>query len=178
MYWRLPHGGKLWEQNKGDKNKSAFRRLVKRGAVHGCLAFVADEPVGWCCLGPRGDFPRLERVKALQGDWPAGTWSVTCFFIRSKWRRRGVALALLQAAVDLARGAGAVALEGYPVRPTGSRPDDIPGAFAWTGVPRLFERLGFRKLDRPGRPRDILVKRFRRRAPVKPSSTPGPSAGR
>lgn len=161
MSWRLPRGGKLWEESKGEKNKQAFRKLVRSGHVHGCLAFSGDEPVGWCCVGPRGDFPRIERVKALKSEWDQGTWSVTCFFIRAKWRRRGVASALLKAATELAKQRGAKRLEGYPVKPSGAQPDNMPAPFVWTGVPRLFEKLKFKKSTPLRNPRDIYVKTFR-----------------
>ena len=161
MSWRLPRGGKLWEENKGAKNRSAFRKLVKNGQVHGCLAFAENEPVGWCCVGPRGDFPRLERTKALHTAWDERTWSVTCFYIPAKWRRRGVASALLGGVIELARQRGAKALEAYPVRPYGTSPDEIPAAFAWTGVPRLFDKLRFRNVTPPGNSRDIYVRKFR-----------------
>ena len=154
MTWRVPRGGKLWEECKGAKNMRAFKRLVTAGKVYGCLAFVGDEPVGWCCVGPRADFPRLERIKALQTEWDEGTWSVTCFFIRSGWRDRGVATALLKRAVMLAQDCGAGVLESYPVK-LKSDGSKMPGAFAWTGVPSLFERAGFDEVTPPGNSRPI-----------------------
>lgn len=160
MSWRVPHGGKLWEKNKGTPNRRAFKKLVESGKVYGCLAFSGAEPVGWCCIGPRGDFPRLATVKALQMPWKEDTWSVTCFYIRTAWRNRRVATALLRAAVKLARDNGAAELEGYPVRPYGK--GSIPAAFAWTGVPRLFEEQKFVTITPPGHSRDIYRKTFRR----------------
>lgn len=162
MSWRIPQGGKLWEQNKGEPNRRAFRRLVCAGKVHGCLAFAEDEPIGWCCVGPRADFPRLARVKALQTDWTEHTWSVTCFFIRTGWRKKGVARALLAEAVKLARDHGAKELEGYPVRPFKGGPAgaDLPAAFAWTGVAPLFVKLRFTDVTPPGHTRDIYRKSF------------------
>lgn len=162
MYWRLPRGGKLWEENKGAKNKRAFKRLVTQGKVNGCLAFCEDEPVGWCCVGPRTDFPRLERTKALATQWRETTWSVVCFYIPSGWRHRGVATTLLKEAVHVAREHGATELEGYPVRPN-KQGRDIPAAFAWTGVPLLFERQKFVTITPPGQSRDVYRRRFRRR---------------
>ncbi len=159
MTWRVPQGGKLWESVKGEPNRRAFRQLVTRGAVHGVLAFAGDEPVGWCCIGPRRDFPRLTRIKALQTDWDEHTWSVTCFFIRSQWRQRGVATAMLRRAVRLAREKGARRLEGYPVRPYGK--GNIPAAFAWTGIPVLFARQRFVNITVEGSSRDVYVKLFR-----------------
>src|SRR5262245_9184891 len=98
MWWRVPRGGELWEKQKGEPNKRAFKKLVQSGNVRGVLAFSSDEPVGWCCFGPRGEFPRTERIKALRAEWDAHTWSINCFYIPSAWRGRGVATKLLAAA--------------------------------------------------------------------------------
>ena len=160
MYWRLPQGGKLWEEQKGEKNKRAFKRLVTSGRVFGCLAFAGDEPIGWCCVGPRRDFPRLKRVKALQTEWGTGTWSVVCFYIRAGSRHRGVAAALLAQAVEVAKDNGAEELEGYPVRPSATGSGEIPAAFAWTGVPRLFQKQKFVRLNRPCTSRDVVRRTF------------------
>lgn len=159
MTWRVPQGGKLWEQNKGEPNRRAFRKLVHSGAVYGCLAFAGEEPVGWCCVGPRADFPRLRTIKALQTSWDEFTWSVTCFYIRSGCRGRGVATKLIREAVRVARAHGARRLEGYPVKPYGQ--GNIPAAFAWTGVPRLFECQKFVTITPPGASRDVYVKKLR-----------------
>lgn len=153
MWWRVPRGGKLWEDSKGAKNKRTFKRLLSAGKVLGCLAFVDDEPVGWCCVGPRSDFPRLERTKALKTDWDKRTWSVTCFYIKAGFRGKGVASALLPKAVALAKRKGARVVEGYPVRPKTDK--SIPAAFAWTGIPGLFERCGFGNVATPNGSRDI-----------------------
>jgi len=161
MSWRVPKGGKTWEQAKGERNRRAFRRLIQRGKVYGSLAFVGTEPVGWCNVGPRIDFPRLTRVKALQTDWNEGTWSVTCFYIPAKWRNQRVATALLKHAVAIARKHGAKSLEGYPVRPFKNADTPIPAAFAWTGVNALFEKEKFVKLTTPSDSRDVFVKKFR-----------------
>jgi GNAT superfamily N-acetyltransferase len=148
MWPRLPRGGKLWEECKGDKNRAAFRRLVEAGEVHGVLAFAEGKPVGWCCFGPRQTFPRLERVRALQRDWPEGTWSIVCFYVPARWRGQGIAGRLLEAAARQAFALGAQHLEGYPAVPhEASAP--LPAAFAWTGVPALFEAAGFVPLPGP-----------------------------
>ena len=158
MWARVPRGGKLWEERKGEPNRRALRELVRSDRVHALLAFSGEQPVGWCCLGPREDFPRLLRVRALPATWAAGTWAVVCFFIPAGWRRRGVARALLAGAVDLARRRGARGLEGYPVKV--ARGGEMPAAFAWTGVPALFRAAGFRELTPPGAARPIFRKRF------------------
>ena len=163
MTWRVPRGGKLWQEVKGEKNKRAFRKLVQEGKVFGVLAFADDQPVGWCCVGPRGDFARLTTIRNLQTQWKPTTWSVTCFFIPSAWRRKGVATALLAQAVKVAKANGASELEAYPVRPY---TDNLPAAFAWTGIPILFEKQKFVNITPPGNSRPIYRKAFRRRRPL------------
>lgn len=158
MYWRVPRGGKLWDESKGEKNRRAFRKLVTAGNVHGCIAFHGNDPVGWCCVGPRGDFPRIERTKTLATDWDERTWSAPCFYIRSAWRGHGVATALLKEAVKLARKLGAKQLEAYPVEPKSV--DKIPAAFAWTGVPRMFEACDFVQITPPDRSRHVFAREF------------------
>jgi len=160
MWWRLERGGKLWEESKGARNKLALKKLVESGKADGLLAFEDGEPVGWCSVGPRGDFPRLDRSRPFQAASPEGTWSVTCFYIKPGWRGRGVAEALLEGAVALAKRKKARALEGYPVKPAaGDRA--VPAAFAWTGVPRLFEKARFANVTKRSDERNVYRKGIR-----------------
>ena len=155
MWWRVPMGGRTWEAAKGEPNRAAFRNLVKAGEASGVLAFAQDEPVGWCAVGPRADFPRIDRSRALARDWSAATWSLNCLFVPPRWRGQGVARALVVAAVDLARRHGAAEIEAYPQSlAPGERQ---AGAFVWTGVPGLYEPLGFRRQGEPGRGRALYL---------------------
>jgi len=156
MAWRRP--GREWEKHKGAGNKRAFKRLVTGGKAHGVLAFAGEEPVGWCSIDPRADYKALETKRSLKTDWDADTWSITCFFIRREWRGQGVGGKLLRAAVELAREQGARRIEGYPVKPYQDR---MPGAFAWTGLPQMFERQRFRSLPDPPGKRPIYVRNLR-----------------
>lgn len=162
MAWRLRKAE--WERGRGAGNRAAFRKLVRAGSAPGVLAFEGERAVGWCSVAPRADFAALESKRSLATDWDAGTWSVTCFFLAKEGRGRGIGTRLLRTAVALARAGGATCLEGYPALP----PRDgsaLPAAFAWTGLPGMFEACGFRALaDVPGK-RPIYVRRFRRSAP-------------
>lgn len=157
MWWHVPHGGKLWTEMQGPKNKAAFKKRVLGGQVHGVLAFAGDEPVGWCAFGPRESFARLGNAWSLHRNAPAGTWSVVCFFIPSRWRQKGVAKALLAAATERAFALGATQVEGFPAVPA-SAEKPMPAAFAWTGVPALFVEAGYRKLRRPAGQRPIYLR--------------------
>lgn len=155
MWWRIGRHGREWDNRKGAGNRRDFKKLVTAGNVRGCLACSGDEPVGWCCLGPRGDFPKLQNTKGLRTQWDENTWSITCFFIKSGWRGRGVATQLLVEAVNLARDAGAAMIEAYPVN---TKPGQkMAAAFAWTGVPALFRKAGFKKTRLKGASRDVYL---------------------
>lgn len=160
MIWRLPRGGQYYETHKGRKNKQAFKRLVETGKATGCLAFAADEPVGWCSVAPHDDFPYFQRTRVLSLPAPSGAWSVTCFYVPARWRGHGVASKLLAEAVELARERGASCLDGYPVKLKQAN-SPYPAAFAWTGVPNLFERTGFKDIAPQDHPRPVYRKTFR-----------------
>jgi len=124
-------------QHKGPGNKRALKRLVDTDRVPGLLAYANGQPVGWCSIAPREEFPRLEasRTLARLDDHPV--WSVVCFYVARPWRRRSVTVDLLKAAVAYARKKGATIVEGYPVAP---RTPDMPGVFAWPGLVSAFRQ--------------------------------------
>ncbi|MGH8964353.1 MAG: GNAT family N-acetyltransferase, partial [Actinomycetes bacterium] len=90
----------------------------------------------------------LQRTRVLPRvdpeAWPT-TWAVMCFVVRPGYRRRGIARALLEAAVDHARDHGARVVEGFPVEPEPGR--RVPVGAAFVGTVGLFESVGF---DRVG----------------------------
>jgi len=133
----------MFNEIKGDGAKKVFRNLVRRGKAHGMLAFVDDEPVGWCSFGPRQDFPSLEKTRAYKRSDTSGVWSVNCFFIHRRWRGKGLSRGLLKEAVEAMRKRGVKTVEGYPVTTTkdGRR---LAAVFAYTGPTKIFEELGFK----------------------------------
>lgn len=154
MYWRVRRS--VYVKQKGAGNKRALKKIVASGRVPGLLAYAGREPVGWISLGPRESFPVLgnSRVLAPVDDRPV--WSVVCFFIARPWRRSGVSVQLLKAAADFARKRGARLVEGYPVDP---RAGKMPDAFAWTGLPGTFAKVGFKEVERRSPTRPIMRKK-------------------
>lgn len=155
MYWRVARGGREWDDMRGPPARLRFQNLVQGGNVHGLLAFLVDRPIGWVCIGPYAAFPRLERVRAFERDRPVGTWSIVCFYIPPDQRQSRLATRLLIAARDLALERGATIVEGYPV--TVRSKQGLPGAFAWTGVPRMFREAGFHRLGSSEQSRHVWV---------------------
>ncbi|MFH1861735.1 MAG: GNAT family N-acetyltransferase [bacterium] len=146
MFWRLSRSD--YERMKGSENRRRFKELISGGEIPGLLAYQDDKPVGWVSVGPREQFPLLERSKVLARVDEQEVWSVVCFFIDRSVRGQGVATFLLKSALDFARQRGAQVVEGYP---TPTKEKKIPDAFAWTGPETVFQQLGFRLMERRGK---------------------------
>ena len=156
MWWRV-ESRKRWNEIKGVRAKETLKKLVQSGKAQGVLAFVEDEPVGWCAFGPRRDFPMLETVHAYERNDVDDSWSIVCFFIHRRWRRKGLSRGLLNAAVEAMKKHGVKAVEAYPVTTTkdGRR---VNSFLAYTGPLKIFEGLGFKTIQttNPLRPLVIL----------------------
>ena len=87
-------------------------------STSGLVAYVDDEPVGWCAVEPRSQYARLLRNTRVPWEGRSedktddGVWAVTCFVTRAGFRRRRIMYALARGAVEFARRRGARALEG------------------------------------------------------------------
>jgi GNAT superfamily N-acetyltransferase len=150
MWWRKPRPE--YEAGKGEINRATLHQLVNEGRVPGLIAYANGEPVGWCSIGPRSDFVRLNTARTLKPLDDQPVWSIVCLFIRRAHRRQGVSVALVDAACNWAFGQGARLIESYPVVP---RQTEVPDMTAWTGFPAIFERAGFTLAARPTEARAI-----------------------
>jgi GNAT superfamily N-acetyltransferase len=146
--------------------ETATRNGAQVGRAPGLVAYRDGEAVGWVSVGPREDYERLaySRVLAPVDDQPV--WSIVCFVVGRRSRGKGIADALLDAAIDYARGHGATRLEAYPVEtPAGKR---IGSGEVYKGTLSMFERAGFKVVARrvtPGAatPRPIVRRSIRPR---------------
>lgn len=147
MSWRVPHGGKAWKAAAGEPNRKAFRKLVKAGTARGILAFDGDRPVGWCAFGERLEFPRTETMKAYRREDIDKVWSINCFYIHKDYRKSGLSELLLAGAVKAIKKHKGSIIEAYPT-PLTKEGKQLPAAFAWTGPEVIFQRAGFREIQR------------------------------
>jgi len=147
MYWRI---GSAYTTRPREQNRREFRALVKRGPPPGLLAFDGALAVGWCQLTPRAALPRLEHARLLKPVDDLPVWSLSCFYVRKGYRKRGVTGALIAEAVRRARRAKAAALEAYPVDTSETK----SGSTLYTGKASTFRRACFRTVARrvPHRP--------------------------
>jgi GNAT superfamily N-acetyltransferase len=142
MYCRIDKGEK-WVDVKGAEAKRRLKTMVENGTVRGLIAYAGNEPIGWCTFGRRTDFPRLNRARSLKCDDAESVYSIPCFYVKNRYRKKGVATQLLKVTVALLEAEGRTTIEGYPVKPTKPGNKNIPGVFAWTGTIPLFEKQGF-----------------------------------
>jgi len=152
MYWRI---GNVYRKRPRGQNRAAFRRVVRAGPPPGLLAFNGDLSVGWCQLTPRDSLPWLDRTWRLKRVDDVPVWSISCFYVRKGYRRKGITSALIAAAVERAKSAGVPALEAYPLDAKLT-----PSASA-TGYLSTFARLGFEIVCRRTPPRPIMRRNLR-----------------
>jgi GNAT superfamily N-acetyltransferase len=135
------------------------------GPTSGLVAYVDGEPAGWCAVEPRVAYEGMVRnsSKAAWAGRPdedrqdPGVWAVTCFLVRSGFRKEGVASALAATAVEHARSHGARALEAYPMTTTRTALLEE----LHVGTLGMFTAAGFHEIDRPSLRRAVVRAEFR-----------------
>lgn len=153
MWWRLPRS--QFNQQKGEANKKAFKKIVESGARPGIIAYYKSEPIAWCAFAPRDVYSALGRSRNLKPVDDQPVWSITCLFVARPYRRSGVSQQLLAAAAIEAKRCGAKIIEGYP---TDANSGEMPDAFVWTGLLPAYEKAGFVEVLRRAPTRPIVRK--------------------
>ena len=111
------------------------------------MCYSVDEDgqvVGWVAVAPRGELARVEASRATPRVDDVDVWVVPCVTVRKGERGRGIALALVRAAVEYAAAEGAPAVEAYPRAGSERASDDS----VYYGTEALFRRAGFRVVAR------------------------------
>jgi GNAT superfamily N-acetyltransferase len=148
MYWKLR--GKAFEEVKGYETRQMHKSIVDSGTSTGLLAYLHGDVVGWVAVEPRAAYEKLAHSRVLQPVDDQPVWSVTCFFVAKQFRKQGIAIELLKAAVGHVRSQGGRIVEGYPVETS----ETMPAPFIYTGTASAFEQAGFQEVARrsPARP--------------------------
>jgi GNAT superfamily N-acetyltransferase len=128
------------QRMRSRQRRAAMTKLSRRRRAPGLLAFDGDEPVGWVAIAPRTELARIDCSCATPRVDDEDVWVIPCVTVRPTARGRGIALALIRAAVAYAAGQGAPAVEAYPRAGAARIADDN----AYIGTEPLFRRGGFR----------------------------------
>jgi len=183
-YWYFDGDKNAWLERcylKPEENRAALVARLARPELCGVVALAPSQPAqpdgalcGWLNLSRATSVPRLynQRVYRNLPCFRAGdgnnnptredVFAVACCFVAEPERGRGVARALLHAAIAAAREAGGVALEAFPrATPEAEtlRPDEV-----WLGPNALFEAAGFTAVS-DFRPYPVLRLQLRRIPP-------------
>jgi GNAT superfamily N-acetyltransferase len=129
--------------------RDAMTRLARRRRAPGLLAFDGEQPVGWVAIAPRKELKRVDASRATPRVDDVDVWVIPCITVRPSARGRGIAVALIKAAVAYAREQGAPAVEAYPRAGSARTADDN----AFFGTEPLFRRAGFKVIRKPLRTR-------------------------
>jgi GNAT superfamily N-acetyltransferase len=162
QWFRIPAAqwrGSLPEERRWQHREQVGCDDPEAGQTSGLIAYLDDEPAGWCAIAPRVEYPHLRTQKVpwagrAEDKDDAGVWAVTCFVTRVGFRRRGVCRALAAASVDFARERGARALEAYPLvlRPG----EQMTWGELYVGDRNSFVAAGFTEVSRPTARRVVM----------------------
>ncbi len=121
--------------------KAAMKQRIRENVPVGILGYVDGDPVAWCSIAPRETY-RAGLHHSRSVDEPGSVWSLACFFVPRRLRRRGVAKRLLYAA-STTQGARALR-SSRPIRWTRTRRATGSWASSPSSRPPDFARLGLR----------------------------------
>lgn len=162
-YWHFAGTNKEWEArvafDAGRSREELVAAVRARGVEgRGLVARSAARPgevIGWLKLVPRPALAKLlarSPYKGLVDEGPREVQAIGCLLIDPAERRRGVARALVSAAIEQARRDGALAIEAYP-RDARERVHD---GELWMGPRSVYDALGFEAVRGDGGPYPVL----------------------
>ena len=153
-HFRLPPARR--RENNREGNRQFIKSRIEAGPPPGLLAFEDAQAVGWMQIGPRADVPEWNNAGRVSAPLDPGdasdpaVWSISCFFIRSKARGKGLTHRLVEGGVGFACANGARILEACPM----DQSKDSRSVGLFVGSARVFEKAGFQRLAerKKGRP--------------------------
>jgi GNAT superfamily N-acetyltransferase len=153
QFFRL-RGADLRKASVSDR-RAMLHDQVSGSPPPGVIAYRDEVPAGWCAVAPKASYDRLLASPIADASLGETTvWAVTCFVVRVGHRRKGVAGALLDGAVALAREHGASTVEAYPVDPSARAA--VTAADLYHGPLPLFIEAGFVEVRRPYDARPVV----------------------
>lgn len=100
-----------------EHNRNLAVELIKKGVLKGYLAYENDLVIGWLNTNDKSMYETLNKVNRPdiweEGDKGLKIKSITCFTVAPDYRRKGIASALLERALNDATSEGYDFAESY-----------------------------------------------------------------
>lgn len=146
-YWHFSGDKNQWLArcaHEPERSRAEFLSQAEEEALQGVVALSRDgEALGWMKLTHSRALEKLYAQRVYRAlpcfSGPrADVYAIGCFVVDQRFRRSGIARALLRSGLELARQAGARAVEAFPRGVA-----DVSDAELWTGPFTLFMNEGF-----------------------------------
>jgi GNAT superfamily N-acetyltransferase len=146
-YFHFEGDKNAWQLRLAHEPEANRRELfdhAREPVLTGVVATLPDgAAIGWMKLEAAASLPKLYAQRTYRAlpcfEGPrAGVLTVGCVLVDPEWRRRGVARALLNAGIGLARAERMSAIEAFPRRAEGAPDEQL-----FTGPLSLFTSEGF-----------------------------------
>jgi GNAT superfamily N-acetyltransferase len=149
MVWRMTK--EELKQNNPVCRKEFIKQRILSDIPVGILGYAGGgaEAIAWCSVAPGETHRRLGGDESLRN-----VWSITCFYVKREYRRRGVMRALIEGAKKYAEANGAEYVEAYPVE------KDSP-SYRYMGFVETFEEAGFGYVKMAGTRRHVMIYKVR-----------------
>lgn len=123
-------------------NRASKEERVRTGAAHAALVVDEDGLVqGWAQYGSPSELPGIKHRREYdKAAPPLPAWRITCIFVDSKHRGRGIARAALQGALDQIAERGGGLVEAISEVTAGRQ---AQGRFLFSATVELFDDFGF-----------------------------------
>lgn len=135
------HEGNKFSLEAVDENREAASAMVASGTMRGYFACVDGQPVAWCNANLLSSYTIFDEDASTPG--PVG--AIGCFVVVDRFRRKGIARRLLDAAVEGFRAAGVKQVVAWPRKDAESEAENHLGPLS------LYLAAGFEIAGEQGR---------------------------
>jgi GNAT superfamily N-acetyltransferase len=137
-----PGSGADVRRARTQRHREVASDLIGRDEMRGFLAYVDGAVAGWCNANARESYQNAREYAAARDVTPR-VGAVMCFVVAHKFRRTGVASALLDAVCQAFAAAGFEHLEAYPSLDPGGPTKD---GGLYHGPMDLYVKAGFERV--------------------------------
>jgi ribosomal protein S18 acetylase RimI-like enzyme len=148
-----------WGRLDGEANRTAMTARIEAAEMDGFLAYAAGGVVGWLNAQPYSKLPHCIARMGIPAPQveapPEAAAAIVCFVVAPKWRRRGVARALLAFALESFEARGIRVVDAFPFK----RGASTAASDHYHGPLSLFRETGFEQVSEH-RNLTVMRKRF------------------